>query len=62
MKKINRIILLGATTIVTSCAVAQKEGGSYEQKAQMEEKLKQSVKKLNLTAEQKPKFEEITKT
>ena len=61
MKNINRIIILGALALVTACAVAQNEGLTYEQKAQMEAVIKKSFEKLNLTAEQKPRFEEITK-
>jgi len=61
MKKFNYIIILAVSASITACAVAQKEGITYEQKAQMKATLKQSFQKLNLTAEQKPLFEEITK-
>ena len=61
MKTIKHIITLTAAALIATTAAAQERGFTSEQKAQMEAKLKNGFEKLNLTAEQKPKFEEITK-
>lgn len=55
------ILILVIIALVSTSTVAQKKEISQEQKAQIENQLKVYEDKLDLTEEQKPKFQEIIK-
>ncbi|MDP5158281.1 MAG: hypothetical protein NWQ07_06870 [Flaviramulus sp.] len=61
MKKIKYILVLAVVALIGTTAMAQEKEFTEEQKAQMEAQLTTYFEKLNLSEEQKPKFEEITK-
>lgn len=61
MKKIKHILVLAVVTLIGTTAMAQEKEFTEEQKAQMEVQLTTYFEKLNLSEEQKPKFEKITK-
>lgn len=61
MKKIKHILVIAVVALIGTTAMAQEKEFTEEQKAQMEAQLTMYFEKLNLSEEQKPKFEEITK-
>lgn len=61
MKNIKHILALVVVALIGTTAMAQEKEFTEEQKAQMEAQLTMYFEKLNLSEEQKPKFEEITK-
>jgi len=58
MKHILGLMLI---ILVGTSALAQEKEMTEEQKAQMEAQLEDYIEKLDLSEEQRPKFEEITK-
>lgn len=61
MKRIKHILGLMLIILVGTTALAQEKKMTEEQKAQMEAQLEDYIEKLDLSEEQRPKFEEITK-
>ncbi|MDD7886935.1 hypothetical protein [Flavivirga sp. 57AJ16] len=61
MKTIKHVLVLAVVVLIGTTAVAQERELWEEQKAQMETQLATYFEKLDLSEEQKPKFEEITK-
>ncbi len=61
MKRIKHILGLMLIILVGTTALAQEKEMTEEQKAQMEAQLEDYIEKLDLSEEQQPKFEEITK-
>ena len=61
MKTSRNIITILLLSLFSIASYAQERQLTEEQKEQVKEQLEQYFEKLNLSEEQKPKFEEITK-